>query len=132
MSLVTPTGHVSSWSTCDATATTRGPLYYGRDGLEALHGIFAACALDAACRQAFPDPPRQLDAVLRRLQREPAAVPWKHPKTGAAITVHISRATCAEILWAYLQTERRGPEAAVCDRPCRQRRLHGASRRSVQ
>jgi pimeloyl-ACP methyl ester carboxylesterase len=82
------------------------PLYYGRDGLAALDGIFAACKLDAACRRAFPDPRRQLDAVLRRLQDEPAAVPWKHPKTGAAITVDISRATFAEILWVYLQSER--------------------------
>jgi pimeloyl-ACP methyl ester carboxylesterase len=82
------------------------PLYYGRDGLAALDGIFAACKLDAACRRAFPDPPRQLEAVLRRLQHEPAAVPWKHPKTGAAITVDISRATFAEILWVYLQAER--------------------------
>ena len=82
------------------------PLYYGRDGLEALHGIFAACKLDAACRRAFPDPPRQLDAVLRRLQHEPAVVPWKHPKTGAAITLRIDRATFAEIIWVFLQAER--------------------------
>jgi pimeloyl-ACP methyl ester carboxylesterase len=84
----------------------RRPLYYGRDGLAALHGIFAACRLDAACQRAFPDPQRQLEAVLRRLQRETAAVPWKHPKTGAAMTLQISRATFAEILWVYLQTER--------------------------
>jgi pimeloyl-ACP methyl ester carboxylesterase len=82
------------------------PLYYGRDGLNALHGIFAACKSDVACRRAFPDSPGQLDAVLRRLEREPAAVPWKHPKTGAVITLHLSRATFAEIIWVYLQTER--------------------------
>jgi pimeloyl-ACP methyl ester carboxylesterase len=82
------------------------PLYYGRDGLAALQGIFAACKLDAACQRAFPDPPRQLDAVLRRLQREPVRVPWKHPKTGAAITVSIDRATFAEIVWKFLLSER--------------------------
>ena len=113
-------GRVSCWSTCDATATTRGPqswrgrfprissgrCTYGRDGLEALHGIFAACKLDPACRQAFLDPPRQLDAVLRRLQDEPAAVPWKDPKTGAGITLRIDRATFAEIIWDSLPSER--------------------------
>ena len=83
------------------------PLYYGRDGLTALDGILAACKDDAACRQAFPDPPRQLDAVLRRLQREPAAVPWKHPKTGAAITLRIDRATFAEIVWWSLMVSER-------------------------
>jgi pimeloyl-ACP methyl ester carboxylesterase len=81
------------------------PLYYGRDGLAALRGIFAACQLDAACRRAFPDAPRQLDVVLRRLGREPAAVPWKHPKTGAAITVRIDGATFSEIVWKFLQGE---------------------------
>ena len=75
------------------------PLDYGRDGLNALHGIFAACKSDVACRRAFPDSPGQLDAVLRRLEREPAAVRWKHPKTGAVITLHLSRATFAEIIW---------------------------------
>jgi pimeloyl-ACP methyl ester carboxylesterase len=82
------------------------PLYYGRDGLHALHGIFAACTRDAACRRAFPDPRRQLDAVLRRLQRKPAAVPWKHPKTGATITLRIDRAMFAEIVWESLLSER--------------------------
>ncbi len=82
------------------------PLYYGRDGLAALHGIFAACKLDAACRRAFPDLSQQLNAVRRRLQREPAAVPWTHPKTGAAITLRIDRATFAEIVWDFLVSER--------------------------
>jgi pimeloyl-ACP methyl ester carboxylesterase len=82
------------------------PLYYGRDGLEALHGIFAACRLDPACRRAFPDPTRQLDAVLRRLQREPAVVLWKHPKTGAAITLRMDRSTFSEIVWVSLLSER--------------------------
>ena len=84
----------------------KDPLHYGRDGLEALHGIFAACNVDAACRRAFPDPPRRLGSVLRRLEREPAPVPWKHPKTGAAITLVIDRPTFAEIVWDSLQSER--------------------------
>jgi TAP-like protein len=117
--LALPIGHVSGWSTRDATATTHGPqswrgrspdfkrpLYYGRDGLEALHGIFANCKLDAACRRAFVDPSRQLDAVLRRLQCESAAVPWKHQKTGVAITLRIDRAMFAEIVWESLLSER--------------------------
>jgi pimeloyl-ACP methyl ester carboxylesterase len=83
----------------------RRPLYYGRDGLKALHGILEACGLDATCRRAFPDPERQLEAVLRRLQRKPAAVPWKHPKTGAAITLRIDRATFADIVSASLLVE---------------------------
>jgi pimeloyl-ACP methyl ester carboxylesterase len=82
------------------------PLYYGRDGLAALRGIVAACKLDAACRRAFPDPLGQLDAVLQRLQREPAVVPWKHPKTGTAITLRIDRAMFAEIVWESLLTPR--------------------------
>jgi hypothetical protein len=62
----------------------------------------AACKLDAVCRRAFPDPMSQLDAVLQRLQREPASVAWKHPKTGAAIQIRIDRRMFSEIIWMIL------------------------------
>ena len=78
------------------------PLYYGRDALAALRGIVAACKLDAVCRRAFPDPLSQLEAVLQRLQREPASVAWKHPKTGAAIQIRIDRRMFSEIIWMIL------------------------------
>lgn len=51
------------------------PLHLARDTQEAFDRMAAACAAEAACRAAFPDPRADLDAVLRRLDREPAAVP---------------------------------------------------------
>ena len=81
------------------------PLHYGRDGLEALHGIFAACKLDAACRRAFP---------IRRVSSMPccdASSVNRLPchgntrKPGSRSRFASIAQTFAEIVWTSLQAE---------------------------
>jgi pimeloyl-ACP methyl ester carboxylesterase len=58
------------------------PLYYARDAQRALDLLFADCAADAACRQAYPDLPGALRAAQERLAREPVPVETRLPGGG--------------------------------------------------
>lgn len=58
------------------------PLYYARDSQRALDLLFADCAADPACRQAYPDLPGTLRAAQERLAREPALVEVDLPGAG--------------------------------------------------
>jgi pimeloyl-ACP methyl ester carboxylesterase len=58
------------------------PLYYARDAQRALDLLFADCAADAACRQAYPDLPGALRAAQERLAHEPVPVETRLPGTG--------------------------------------------------
>lgn len=58
------------------------PLYYARDAQRALDLLFADCAADAPCRQAYPDLPGTLRAVQERLAREPVPVETRLPGAG--------------------------------------------------
>lgn len=60
----------------------KAPLHYARDSQRALDLLFAECAADAACRQAYPDLPGTLRAVEERLEREPAPVEVQLPALG--------------------------------------------------
>jgi pimeloyl-ACP methyl ester carboxylesterase len=64
----------------------------------ALDGVLGECAADAACRAAFPDLRADAKAVLERLLRGPVAVEVKHPRTGAATRVELSRDLAAEAI----------------------------------
>lgn len=55
------------------------PLYYARDSQRALDLLFAECAADAACGEAYPDLPGTLGAVRERLAREPVPVEVRLP-----------------------------------------------------
>jgi pimeloyl-ACP methyl ester carboxylesterase len=74
------------------------PLYYARDLERALREIFAACGRDARCSRAYPSPDRELREVLARLDRSPASVTVRHPGTGVATTVRVTRDVFAEKL----------------------------------
>ena len=62
----------------------------------ALDGVVDECAADVACRAAFPDLRAEVKAVLERLLRGPVEVEVKHPQTGAATRVALSRDLAAE------------------------------------
>lgn len=62
----------------------------------ALDGVVGECVADAACRAAFPNLRAEVKAVLERLLRGPVEVEVKHPQTGAATRVALSRDLAGE------------------------------------
>lgn len=74
------------------------PIAHAEAAQRALDLVFAACAAEPACGKAFPRLGEELQAVLARLEREPAAVEVEHPETGKPLTVRLSRPAFAEAL----------------------------------
>lgn len=70
-----------------------------RDGQRALDMALAACAADAACATAFPDPRGDLDALLERLGAEPPLVQLDDPFTGAPAEVRLTRELAAATIF---------------------------------
>jgi pimeloyl-ACP methyl ester carboxylesterase len=68
------------------TPDTRMPLHFAHDAQLALDQVFAACARDAACHAAFPDPRHDLEVVLGGLAKAPAQVTVRDGSTGQPIT----------------------------------------------
>jgi pimeloyl-ACP methyl ester carboxylesterase len=64
----------------------------------ALDGVVGECAADGACRAAFPNLRAEVKAVLERLLRGPVEVDVKHPQTGAAVRVKLSRDLAGEAI----------------------------------
>lgn len=64
-----------------------------RDAQRALDLIFARCADDPACREAFPNLSEEWKQLLQRLKRAPAQVSVPHPTTGEATTISLSAET---------------------------------------
>jgi pimeloyl-ACP methyl ester carboxylesterase len=62
------------------------------------------CAADPRCARAFPHPRAELDKLLDRLERAPASVSIRHPRTGLPKTVTLTRDVAAEILRVMLYT----------------------------
>lgn len=57
----------------------------------ALDQLFARCAADAACRNAFPDLPAEFQGLLERLAAQPVSVSLDHPITGEPTTTTFER-----------------------------------------
>jgi pimeloyl-ACP methyl ester carboxylesterase len=90
----------------------RRPLYYARDGQQALDRLFDACGANIDCSQRFPDLPGDLAAAMRRLEAAPPTVSLRHPVSGETSQVSITPAGFAEGLWIALfrpDTARRIP-----------------------
>lgn len=68
----------------------RVPLHLARHTQAAFDRMAAACAADASCRAAFPDPRADLDSVLARLAPEPVRVPVRDG-VGKERTMRLSR-----------------------------------------
>lgn len=82
----------------------RFPVTAAEDAQRAFDLLAARCADDEACAREFPDSRRELEGMLARLERTPARVRIAHPRTGARVTVTITRETAAEILRVALYT----------------------------
>jgi pimeloyl-ACP methyl ester carboxylesterase len=67
-------------------------LHGVRSGRAALDRVFADCAADPACREAFPDLKNEFQIVLDRLKKEPADVTVTNPMSGQPVEIRLSRA----------------------------------------
>ena len=76
----------------------RYPMGVARGAQEALDGLVAECAGDAACHKAFPKLREEIEAVLRRVTAEPARVELIDPDTGQPSEIRLSRAGVAQTL----------------------------------
>jgi pimeloyl-ACP methyl ester carboxylesterase len=74
------------------------PLYHARDAQASMEGLLAACAAEPACGKAFPRVRQELDAVIARLDRQPATTMVTDRRTGKAVEVPITRHVFAENL----------------------------------
>ena len=80
------------------------PRTAAADAQRAFDILSERCATDPACARAFPDPRRELDELLERLQGAPASVTIRHPRTGLRADVTLTRDAVAEILRVALYT----------------------------
>lgn len=86
----------------------RGPLFHAQSAERAIEITFAQCAADAACHTAFPDPKADLDAILAALEKAPAPVTLKNPKTGKPFVAHLTASAFADSLRVMLYDETMG------------------------
>lgn len=66
------------------------PLYFPAAAQRAFDSSIADCAKDSDCHQKFPDPTKDLNALLVQLRESPARVTIKHPVTGKPVEVTLS------------------------------------------
>lgn len=69
---------------------SRLPTHLAADTQAAFERVAADCAAEAPCRQAFPDPRGDLDAILKRLAEGPVPVPIQG-EDGKEKTLRLSR-----------------------------------------
>jgi pimeloyl-ACP methyl ester carboxylesterase len=74
------------------------PLFHARDFDAELRSIFAECARQPRCAGAYPDPARDLAAVLARLERGPVRITIRHPRDSRETAVTLERGAFAERL----------------------------------
>lgn len=75
----------------------RLPLPFARDAQTALDQVAAACAADTACHAAFPDVNGDVNKLLERLEREPAAASAR-ATNGELVQFTLSRSAAAQAL----------------------------------
>jgi pimeloyl-ACP methyl ester carboxylesterase len=76
----------------------RTPLDFARSAQNALDGLIAECAGDAACRAAFPRLREEIGEVLRRVEKEPVRVELIDPDTGEPFAIRLNRNGVAQTL----------------------------------
>jgi pimeloyl-ACP methyl ester carboxylesterase len=88
----------------------RSPSNYARSAQTALDRLFDDCAVEEACRAAFPNLRSEFRTVLERLDRAPGKATVKHPKTGEPVELSIPRTAFTTTLrsmqyspWGYVQ-----------------------------
>lgn len=78
------------------------PLNAPRDGQHALDLLLAHCEKDAACAKAYPDLRARTEALLAKLEAEPARVRVPHPLTGVPEDAVLSRSAFVSELFSQL------------------------------
>ena len=73
-----------------APVAMRLPSNMNADAHRALDRLFADCAADPGCREAFPDLPATLTAVLQDLEASPRRLDTTHPRTGEPFALELS------------------------------------------
>jgi pimeloyl-ACP methyl ester carboxylesterase len=76
----------------------RSPLTFARDAQASLDQVLAACAAEATCHAAFPDPAADLRSALDTTDRAPVQVGLTNPSNGQAVTLRLSRNGLAQAL----------------------------------
>lgn len=76
----------------------RTPLDFARSAQNALDGLIAECAGDAACRKAFPRLGEEVAELLRRVEKEPARAELIDPRTGEPMELRLNRDGVAQAL----------------------------------
>ncbi len=74
------------------------PLHFPEDAQHAIDAVFADCAADAACHQAFPDLAADLRTIVARSQSAPVPAEILDPQTADPVRVSLSRDLVAEAL----------------------------------
>jgi pimeloyl-ACP methyl ester carboxylesterase len=82
------------------------PRTAARDAQRALDRVIADCAADPFCRTSFPALPRELSALLVRLERGPLPVRVEHPRSKDSMTVSMTRDVFADRLRIMLYSTR--------------------------
>ena len=78
-----------------APVSIRLPSSINADAHRALDLLFADCASDAGCNEAFPDLPRTFARVIADLQANPRELDTTHPRTGEPFELTLSAASFA-------------------------------------
>lgn len=88
------------------------PLYHARSAQEAFDKLCKEVEENPWLHAVYGDLHAKLDAVLARLERKPAEVPVRHPRTGERARVRLDREAFAQalrVLLYYLSTCRKVP-----------------------
>ena len=80
----------------------RRPLYYPRDGQQALDKLMEDCRADPKCRRSFRNVDNELAKLMTDLSRTPHGLIIKHPVTGARLETKITPAGLAQAIWVAL------------------------------
>ena len=85
-----------------APVSMRLPSSMGADAQRALDRLFADCAADSGCREAFPDLPETFARVIEELEANPRVLDATHPRTGEPFELPLSASVFAAGLRASL------------------------------
>lgn len=90
----------------------KNPLYHSPSGHAALQLMMKECAQNQECASAFPNLEQEFQAIMQKLEKEPADVTITHPVTEERVPVKLSKAAFAEALRTimyYSDTNHRVP-----------------------
>jgi pimeloyl-ACP methyl ester carboxylesterase len=76
----------------------RTPLQFARITQNALDGLVAECAADAACRSAFPRFREEVAEILQRTEKEPVLAELIDAETGKPFSLRLNRNGVAQVL----------------------------------